>query len=132
MKPAPRPTAETEPFWAACARGVLTVQRCAACGRTQFPPRVLCSHCHADDLGWIVAAGRGRIHSCTVVHRAPGPAFLADMPYVLALIDLDEGVRMMMNVIGCAPAAVAIGMAVEVVFEPRGEAGLRLPQARLR
>ena len=127
IKPAPPVTAETRLFWARCAEGVLAYQRCTSCGRAQFYPRAVCTRCQSDDLAWEEASGRGTIYSFTVVHRAPTPAFRPDVPYVIALVDLEEGVRIMANLLGAPPEAVAIGMAVRVVFEARGD-GVLIPQ----
>ncbi|WP_416899976.1 MAG: Zn-ribbon domain-containing OB-fold protein [Minwuia sp.] len=126
-KPAPHPNADSEAFWAACAQERLTIQKCGSCGAVQHYPRSLCIACGSHDLDLIDASGRGEVFTFTINHRAPSPAFAADAPYVIALIDLEEGPRMMMNVIGCEPADVRIGMKVKVVFEPRGET--KLPQA---
>lgn len=90
-------------------------------------PRHLCPECWSDRLEWVDSAGRGSVHSFTVVHRAPLPAFAAHTPYVVALIELDEGPRMVANVLGDDALGVAIGDRVEVVFEDRGD-GAMLPQ----
>jgi uncharacterized OB-fold protein len=121
--------ADTAPFWEGAARGELLYQHCSACGRTQFPPRRHCAHCQAGEPQWRRSAGRGAVHTFTVVHRAPTTAFKDEVPYAIALVDLDEGFRMMMNVLGCPPGEVEIGTRVRVVFRPHGEA--MLPQAEL-
>ena len=126
-KPLPRPNAETRPFWEGCARSELLYQYCAACRRAQFYPRSHCAACHGTALKWRRSAGRGAVYSCTTVQRAPTPAFKAMVPYVIALVDLEEGFRMMLNVLDCDPAAVKIGTPVRVVF--RQEGGATLPQA---
>ncbi len=130
MKPAPHPTAETKGFWAACAEGRLSAQGCEDCGNHQFPPRAVCIKCHSPRLAQREIAREGAVHSFTVVHRAPSRDFADAVPYVLALIEFADGIRMMMNVTGCAPDAVEIGMRVGVVFERRGEPAQYLPQAR--
>lgn len=128
MKPEPQATAESAPFWESCARGALTYQRCRDCRRAQFYPRSLCAQCYGTHLDWEISGGRGHVHSHTIVHRAPNADFAGDTPYVLALVDIAEGFRMMMNVIGCDPTQVFIGMAIQVVFEQRGD--MMLPQAQ--
>jgi uncharacterized protein len=128
-KPVPVPNAETRPFWEACARGELLYQRCVSCGRAQFYPRAHCAHCHSGGLEWRRSLGVGAVYSHTTVHRAPTPAFKPMVPYVIALVDLDEGFRMMMNVLDCEPSKVAIGTRVRVVF--RESDGALLPQAVL-
>ncbi len=123
------PSPETQAYWDACRDGRLTFQRCRDCGRAQFYPRAICSHCQSAQLRVEVSAGKGRVYSFTVVCRAPSAAFKPRVPYVLALIDLDEGFRMMANVLGCDPRSVTIGAPVQVVFETVG--GQRLPQFEL-
>lgn len=124
---APVPNADTLPFWEACARGELLYQMCLACERPQFYPRRLCASCQSDRLEWRRSKGRGTVASHTTVHRAPQPAFKT--PYVIALIDLDEGFRMMVNILDAAPEAVAIGARVTIVFQEIE--GVSLPQGQL-
>lgn len=126
-KPIPVPTADSEAFWAACAEGRLIFQRCGGCGAAQFYPRSLCAACGSRDLAEETASGLGTVFTFTVNHRAPSEAFKADAPYVIALIDLDEGPRLMANVLEADPADVAIGMRVRMTFERRGD--MHLPQA---
>jgi len=132
-KPVPPVNADTAEFWRGCNHERLLFQRCAHCGHAQFPPRSLCVACHGRDLAWRESARRGQIHSFTVVHRAPTAAFKGDVPYVLALVDLDEGFRIMCNLIGCSPEEAAIGLPVRIIFETRGEgeARQRVPQAAI-
>lgn len=128
--PFPDPqTVEARHFFAAAAEGRLELQRCAACGRVWFFPRPACVACGATDYAWTRASGRGRLHSFSIVHRAPSPEFRSIVPYVVALVDLEEGPRMMANVVGEGALAVSIGDALELVFEERGE-GRKLPQFR--
>ena len=129
-KPVPIPTTDTAAFWDACRRGELMYQQCGSCRHVQFYPRPFCVACQGEELVWCASAGRGVIHSFTVVHRPANRAFDGDVPYVIALIDLDEGFRMMMNVIGDNARDTAIGARVRIVFEPRGDAH-KLPQAVL-
>lgn len=125
-KPVPAPTAETRPYWDGCREGVLRFQFCAACRRPQFYPRTLCATCGATALEWRQSSGLGVVHAVTVVHRPPLPVFRPDVPYAIALVDLDEGFRMMANVVGADPSTVAIGDRVRVTFEQRGE--MAVPQ----
>ena len=129
-KPIPVPTAETRPFWEGCAAGTLLYQRCTACGHVQFPPRGHCVACRGGAVAWERSSGHGTVHSFTVVRRPPSAAFKDEVPYVIALVDLHEGFRMMMNVLGAAPDSVHIGQAVQIVFEDVGD-GIALPQARI-
>ena len=91
------------------AQGSFEIQRCVGCGKHVFYPRVLCPHCGADRLDWIVPSGRGTVYSTTVVRRKPADG----VDYNVALVDLDEGPRMMSRVVSIAPDAVRIGMAVK-------------------
>lgn len=116
QRPLPVPNADTAPFWDGCARETLTVQRCDDCGTRQFPPRPFCTACRSAALTWVAASGRATVASFTVVHRAPVPAFREAVPYVLALVDLAEGPRMMTNLVDCDPGSVRIGQAVRFVF----------------
>ncbi len=121
--------ADSMPYWEGAAAGELKLQRCEQCGAMQSIPRTRCAACHQADLTWITASGRGVVASYTWVERGPTPAFRE--PYMLALIDLEEGVRLMMNIVGHDKQTVAIGAAVRIVFESREADGTRLPQARL-
>jgi uncharacterized OB-fold protein len=128
-RPLPHPTADTKTFWDGCAIGELRYQVCVHCGHVQFIPGSLCSACHQGDLAWKTSAGGGRILSHTTVHRAPTPAFRDEVPYVIALIDMDEGFRLMVNVKGGASPDVAIGQPVRIGF--REVEGVKLPQAEV-
>ncbi|WP_019634071.1 Zn-ribbon domain-containing OB-fold protein [Actinomadura atramentaria] len=116
-RPAPTPSALTAPYWAACARGGLAIQRCAACARFVHLPRPACPYCGGDELPFTPVRGDGVVHTFTVVHRAFLPGFAP--PYALAWIDLPEGARVFGDVTGCPPAAVRIGMPVRVHFTDR-------------
>jgi len=117
-KPLPRPSAATKPFWDGCREGVLRLPWCRDCGRPHFFPRSLCPHCLGIDLEWRAASGRGRVWSHSTVRLSFwGKAFDDSLPYVVAMIDLEEGVRILSNVVGCGPADVVIGMPVTVTFD---------------
>ena len=113
----PVSTAETAEYWAGCRRHELLIQRCSDCGGYQFYPRILCVACSGRSLQWARASGRGTVRSFTVVRRAVSEAYAADVPYVVALIRLEEGPTLMSNIVGCAVEAVAMDMPVEVVFD---------------
>lgn len=110
-----------EPFWQATTRSQLLLQWCRACDRAIHYPRVVCPSCLGDDLEWREASGRGVVYACTVMHRAGLPQMADRVPYVVALVDLDEGVRFMSNVVGCEPSAVRVGQRVRVAWEPLSE-----------
>jgi len=117
QRPLPLPNADTRPFWDSCEAGELKVQRCSGCGAHQFPPRPFCSSCRSQQLDWIPASGRASVASFTVVYRAPIRALRDEVPYVLALVDLAEGPRLMTRIIDCDPEAVRIGQNIRFVFQ---------------
>lgn len=114
----PRPVidADTEQFWAAAREHRLLVQFCTKCNHAIHYPRALCPRCWNRDLEWRESCGRGEIYSYTVSRRAPVPAFADQIPLVVALIDLDEGARMMSNIVTDDPSKIRIGQRVRVVF----------------
>lgn len=120
-KPTPEPTEEVVPVLEAAAEGKLLIQRCSACGEHQFYPRVLCTHCGAGTPEWVEASGRGRVHTFSVVHRNGMPGWRDEVPYVVAVIELEEGPRIMTNVVDCDPGDVSVEMPVEVTFVEQGE-----------
>lgn len=117
VKHFPVPTPETAPYWDACHNHQLLIQKCGNCGKHQFYPRTVCSHCTGGDLEWVEAIGRGEIVSYTIMRRAVSKAYDDGGVTVLALIRLEEGVQMMSNIVECDPERVQTGMAVKVVFE---------------
>jgi len=112
--PLPRPTSLSRPHWEGCKAGELRVQRCRECGGFVFIPQPLCTHCQAEALDWVTSSGRGTVYSYTIVHRPPRPAFA--VPYVVAIVELDEGWHMLTNLVGIEPEAVRVGLPVEVEF----------------
>jgi uncharacterized OB-fold protein len=128
LKPVPAPDPDSAPFWAGCREHRLLLQRCAACGAFRYPPGPVCPHCRARESAWVQSEGRGRVYSWIVVtHPVPKEVYAADVPYVVALIELDEGVRIASNVVGCAPAEVRGDMRVEVRFDDVAP-GITLPK----
>jgi len=117
MKPLPEITPESRPFWQGCKRHQLLVQRCRACGARQHYPRGVCASCWSQDLEWLPSSGRATVYSFTVTHRTQARGFRDELPYVLAWVELEEGVQVLTNLVGCDPATLAIGMPVRVTFE---------------
>ena len=113
--PVPVPTPESRPFWDAAKRHVLELPRCRACGALHYYPRGACPRCLSGDLAWERMSGRGTLHTFTIVHRGQ-KGFPVPTPYVLAIVALAEGPRMMTTLVDVDPLAVRIGMPVEVVF----------------
>jgi uncharacterized protein len=126
LKPVPEPTPESKPYWDGLNEGRLLLQACAGCGKVRHYPRPLCDACYSFQVRWIEAKGRGTVHSWTVTHHAFNPGFKAELPYVLATVDLDEGVRLQAPLRGVEGKDMAIGMPVRVIFE-RVKEGLTLP-----
>ncbi|MDF5754322.1 Zn-ribbon domain-containing OB-fold protein [Spongiactinospora sp. TRM90649] len=126
--PLPVVNPDTAEFWAATAEGRLLGRRCADCSSFIWYPRPICPFCHSQNTAWEPLSGRGVIYSCTVVRRAGGD-WKDVTPYVLAYVELDEGPRMMTNIVDCDVERVAIGDTVEVIFEDTG-AGSAIPRFR--
>jgi uncharacterized OB-fold protein len=120
---------DSRPYWEGLAEGELRIQRCRNCTKAVFYPRAICPHCYSDQLEWITASGKGTIYTYTVAHQAFGP-FAEDVPFVIALVELEEGVRMLSRIIDAPRERVTIGAAVSVTFADVGE-GLTLPYFRL-
>ena len=126
--PLPRPTPLSAPHWEGCREGELRVQRCGCCDEWVFIPQPVCTRCFSEALAWTPTSGRGKIYSYTVVHRPQRPSFR--VPYVVAIVELEEGFHMLTNLIDVDPDAVAIGQRVEVAFVERSET-ITLPYFRL-
>ena len=116
-KPLPRIDEESKGFWEGCQRRELYLQRCRACGTVRHYPRALCPNCLSDRTEWMRASGKGTVYTFTVTHQNQSPGFRDGLPYVMAYVELAEGVRMLTNIVDCAPDAVRIGMPVEIVFD---------------
>lgn len=127
--PLPIANADSAAYWQAAKEGRLVLRRCNSCSEIHFMPRYLCPVCWSVDLEWIGAAGKGTVHSFTIIRRASSPAFSGLTPYVVALIDLAEGPRMMSNIVGEGALEVEIGDSVTLEFEDRGAS--KLPQFRV-
>ncbi len=123
--PPPRPVPVVnrwaQPFWDAAREHRLMLQRCRDCARHVFYPRLACPHCQADTLEWVDASGRGTLYSFTVVMANAPSAFAADVPYVVAVVRLEEGVQMLTNVVDCDPATLCCDQPLEVTFRRRDD-----------
>ncbi|HQV05018.1 Zn-ribbon domain-containing OB-fold protein [Sphingorhabdus buctiana] len=129
-KPRPRPQDPVEQeFWKRCQDGHLYFQKCGGCGSWRHLPRYMCARCGSPDFAWEQSSGKGTVFSWTVVHQALHPAFAADIPYVAAVVELDEGVRMATRLIDCPIDAVRLDLPVALAFETIGE-DFRLPVFR--
>jgi uncharacterized OB-fold protein len=123
-KPVPIPDEASRPFFEGARQGLLLLRRCHGCGTFMSPMggigtplRPRCVSCFSPDLEWAPAGGRGTLYSFALMHQVYDPAFADEVPYNIAVVELDEGVRMTTNVVGCANEELLIGMSLEVTFE---------------
>jgi hypothetical protein len=124
--PRPRtdlPTIEddTRPFWDAAAEGKYLLRTCRACGAVHHYPRPFCPTCWSDDVDWTEASGRATLYTWSTVFMNDLPPFNERLPYIAAVVDLEEGPRVMTNLIDCDGVELSIGMAVKVTFRPLDE-----------
>ncbi len=120
-KPLPQPDPVTKPYWDSVKAHAMQIQKCSTCGKFVFYPRAVCPHCGSRDLQWTRVSGRGKIYGFTInMGRHPSAAaFANDVPYIIAVVELAEGVRMMTNIVGIEadPNKVKVGMDVVVQFD---------------
>lgn len=112
---------ETRPYWEGCKRHELMIQKCNGCGSYQHPPRGFCGECYKMDIAWQKSTGKGTVWTYTVTYRNQDPGFRHLVPYVMAYVELEEGIKMMTNIVDCDPESVRIGMPVEVTFDDVNE-----------
>lgn len=130
-KPLPAITEDGAPYWVAAREGQLSVQRCDDCGHLRFPPSAVCPRCLSEAHTWTPLSGKGAVYSFIVVHRPQHPGFFADAPYNVAIVELDEGIRLHANVVDVANEDLRIGLPLEVVFEKIDD-DITLPKFRPR
>ena len=123
----PIPDEFSSHYWEAAKQERLLIQHCKICDQAQFYPRPFCMHCFAPDPQWIEAKGTGRLHTYSIVRRTSDPRFIKKLPYVQAVVELDEGVRMTANIIDSDVESLTCDMPVKLVFEDIG-GGFKLPQ----
>lgn len=126
--PAPVPDPTSRHFWDGALRSELVLQRCTTCTRFQYPPNVVCENCQSRQLRPTAVAGRGSLYALTVMHQAFLPVFVAEIPYVLVLVDIDEapGVRMLSTLVDTDPASLSIGDTLEIVYDRRDDLAVPL------
>ena len=127
-RPAPIVTADNEFFWAAAASRRLVGQSCVGCGKLRHPPRPMCPHCGCLEWSTVDLSGRGTVYSFAVLHHPQNPQF--DYPVIAALVDLDEGIRLVTNLVGIPPSEAEIGSRVEVCFQATVD-GMAVPVFRV-
>ncbi len=116
-KPIPAVTPNMAEFFAGAKSGKLMVQRCDGCGQLRFPACELCSRCLGTRASWVEVSGRGEVYSFNIMHQVYHPGFAREVPYAVVVIQLEEGPRMVSNLVGIKPHEIRCGMPVEVVFE---------------
>ncbi len=116
-KPLPTITPLNQPYWDALRRHELRMQRCEGCGHIFYPPSPLCPRCWSRELGWTALSGRGRVSSWVVFHQAYFKGFEGEIPYNVAEVELDEGPRLMTNLVEIANDEIRAGMPVEVIYD---------------
>jgi uncharacterized OB-fold protein len=126
----PKPAADedTKPFWDGCAEERLLIPRCAICHTPRWPPGPMCPACQSEQTDWLQASGYGRIYSWTVVTHPVDPVLADQVPYIIALVELPEGIRIIANIVDCAPACMTAEMEVALIFQHQD--GVRIPNFR--
>ena len=117
QKPIPVMQPWSEGFWKGTKQHKLLIQECNDCKAKIFYPRKYCPECWSANLGWAEASGKAKVYTHTIMMDMVEPKFWEDLPYVLAIVELEEGIKMMTRIVGCDPEEVSMGMDVEVVFE---------------
>jgi uncharacterized OB-fold protein len=120
---------EADPFWEGCRQGRIMLPWCSSCHRPHFYPRTFCPNCCSADIEWREASGRGTIYTFAVVRQPIERAFADLVPYVIAIVELDEGVRMLSHIVSITPDEVRCDMRVAVDFKPYSEK-ITLPMFR--
>jgi uncharacterized OB-fold protein len=122
----PPVTPLTEPYWDATREQRFLLPWCISCGKPHWYPREACPHCLSDALEWRPSAGRGEVYAASIMPKAGNPLMAARVPYVVALVDLDDGIRLLTNIVGSPPEQVRIGQPVALTWEPLTD-GRHLP-----
>jgi len=130
-KPIPAVTPDMREFFAGAREGRLMVQKCDDCGRLRFPAYEICSNCDSTRARWVPVSGRGSVFSFNIMHQVYHPAFAAEVPYAVVVVELEEGCKITSNLLGVKPHDIKCGMPVEVVFEKLSDE-VTVPKFRLR
>jgi len=120
-KPVPVTQPWSEKFWEGTKQGKLLIQCCNDCQSKIFYPRKFCPECWSANLSWMEASGKAKIYTFSTAYANVEPKFMDELPYTIAYVDLDEGVRMMTRIVDCKPEDIKFDMEVEVVFRERGD-----------
>jgi uncharacterized protein len=116
-KPLPKLNSDAKPFWDGCKNHELRFQQCQACGHVRWPSSIICPKCNKRETRWVIAGGHGTIYTYAVYHIAYHPGFSDDIPYVVAIVELDEGPHLLTNIINCNHQEIRCGMDVIVVWD---------------
>ncbi len=128
-KPLPNINGDNKEFWAGCKEHELRFQKCNTCGYVRWPASIICPICYSKEMKWIVAGGMGKVYTFVIYHVAYHPGFENEVPYVVAVVELEEGPRLLTNIVCCRPDEVKQEMPVEVIWEDITEA-FSLPKFR--
>jgi uncharacterized OB-fold protein len=118
-KPLPAEDPDSAVYWEGCRQKKLMLQHCSSCSKPRYPANNFCPHCRDKNFTWKESLGKGRLYSWIVVrHPVPKEIYAEDVPYIVALIDLEEGVRIASNIVGCEPESITPDMTLQVIFKP--------------
>jgi len=121
QKPLPEPNGDSKLFWDGCRKHELRFQKCVDCQHIRWPPSIICPLCHSRDTEVIVASGKGKIFTFAIYRQAYHNAFENDVPYIVAIVELAEGPRVLSNIVGSIPEEIGCDMPVEVMWEDINE-----------
>lgn len=127
QRPSPEVTEQSAPYWSSVAEHAMRLQRCSSCGTYRFYPTLVCPACFSTEFTWSRVSGSATLYSFSVVHRPVTEAFAEEVPYVVALVTLEEGPTMMTNLVGVPEEAIAIGMGLQISYMDMD--GFTLPAA---
>ena len=130
IRPAPEPTIDSKPYWDGLKEHRLLLQQCGNCGLVRHYPRPMCDACHSLEVRWIESSRQGRLYAWTEVHHPFVPGFREEIPYVMATVELEEGVRLQCQMLGAEADALKLDLPVEIVFREVQD-GLVLPFAQV-
>ena len=117
QKPVPIPDEASQPFYDGARDHRLMIQKCATCGVVIWPVKSRCDNCIQPTVNWVQASGKATLYSFALMHQVYHPGFASEVPYIIAQVDLQEGLRILTNIIGCSSSDLQIGMPLEVAFE---------------
>ena len=117
----PVPDETSAPFFQGARNHELMLQRCTACGAYLYPIKLRCDNCLGGDLEWVRASGKGKLYSFGLMHQIYHPGFTEEIPYNVAVVELDEGIRIVSNIVGCPNSELRVDMPLEVTFEDINE-----------